>query len=381
MPVFITEDYFTLNLTVKNLILLKNDDQRRLFYKIMTFGKRFMAKKILLFTWMLGLMFLGNAGITLAQDVEFSQYYAAPLHLNPAMAGISYGPRVNVNYRNQWPAIQQGYVSYAASFDMHVDKLRGGLGVVAIADRVAGGLLNTYSVQLMYSYQLAFSKKWGMKMGISGGIMQRSVDWGRLRFGDQIDPVFGFNDAFNNPNPTQELTPENLNFLVPDFGAGVVVFSQKVYGGIALKHLNRPKNTLRNDEDARLPLRIAVHAGTDINLAPKQRKKNIFLSPNILLVQQSNFFQLNIGTYFLYNYVFLGGFYRHTFQNQDALIALAGIQVQFFKIGYSYDITMSDLGLPSGGAHEVSLSFNMGDNPLNPKRKAGRLECPRLFNF
>ncbi|HRN93135.1 MAG TPA: type IX secretion system membrane protein PorP/SprF [Chitinophagales bacterium] len=38
-----------------------------------------------------------------AQDVVMSQFYSAPLYLNPAMSGIAYGPRFTVNYRNQWP--------------------------------------------------------------------------------------------------------------------------------------------------------------------------------------------------------------------------------------------------------------------------------------
>jgi len=38
-----------------------------------------------------------------AQDPHFSQFYAAPLYLNPALAGTSAGNyRVGVNYRDQW---------------------------------------------------------------------------------------------------------------------------------------------------------------------------------------------------------------------------------------------------------------------------------------
>jgi hypothetical protein len=44
-----------------------------------------------------------------SQDVEMSQYFAAPLQLNPALAGISYGPRLTVNYRNQWAGLGDGF--------------------------------------------------------------------------------------------------------------------------------------------------------------------------------------------------------------------------------------------------------------------------------
>ena len=44
-----------------------------------------------------------------AQEVEMSQYWATPLYVNPAMAGISYGPRASVSYRNQWAGLGDGF--------------------------------------------------------------------------------------------------------------------------------------------------------------------------------------------------------------------------------------------------------------------------------
>ena len=40
---------------------------------------------------------------TKAQDATFSQFYANPTYLNPALAGSGICPRVSLNYRNQWP--------------------------------------------------------------------------------------------------------------------------------------------------------------------------------------------------------------------------------------------------------------------------------------
>src|SRR5688572_27657568 len=111
----------------------------------------------------------------LGQDVEFSQFSAAPLRLNPALAGMAFGPRVNLNYRNQWPSIQKGYVSYAASFDMHVNALSGGIGVFFMADRIANGLLNNYSVNVMYSFHARLSRKLGLKIGAQGGYTYKDL--------------------------------------------------------------------------------------------------------------------------------------------------------------------------------------------------------------
>jgi hypothetical protein len=303
------------------------------------------------FIWMIG--FYSAIG-TKAQDAEFSQFYAAPLHLNAALAGISYGPRFNLNYRNQWPGIEKGFVTYAASYDQHIDKIRGGVGIALNADRIAGGVIQNYSVQAMYAYQLSFAKKLGIKLALSGGMLVRQLNWNKLTFQDQIHPVYGFVNALGVPNPTSEIVPENTNLIMPDFGAGFLVFTPKLYAGAGLKHLT-----------------------------PLKKKDDVFLSPNILLVQQSNFSQLNIGAYFHYNYIYIGSFYRNTLRNTDAVIALLGFKIQYVRIAYSYDFTVSKLSLNSGGAHEVSLTFNWGgdNNSLNPKGSSSQLSCPSILNF
>lgn len=317
-----------------------------------------------------------------SQDPEFSQFNAAPLHLNPALAGIAYGPRINLNYRNQWPALEKGYVTYAASFDMHINRLSGGIGVLFTGDRIASGLLNSYYLSLIYSYQLELSKKFAIKLALQGGYIRKHIDWHSLSFSDQINPVTGFEDLFGNANPTGEQPPDNFNVNIPELGAGFVAFSPKAYGGISVKHLTKPKETFIDDEDARLPLRIDIHAGGDIDLIPR-KKKLLVLSPGVLFAQQSDFTQLNAGTFIHIKYVYAGAWLRHTFGNSDAFIGVLGCKVSYIRVGYSYDYTVSRLQGLSGGAHEISISYSPGgdDNPLNPRRKQGNIDCPRFLNF
>src|SRR5690349_3942392 len=46
-----------------------------------------------------------------AQDAHFSQFYAAGLYLNPAIAGTEPGLMAGMNYRNQWRSIVVPYVT------------------------------------------------------------------------------------------------------------------------------------------------------------------------------------------------------------------------------------------------------------------------------
>jgi hypothetical protein len=52
----------------------------------------------------------------------------------------------------------------------------------------------------------------------------------------------------------------------------------------------------------------------------------------------------------------VGAWYR----NRDAFIICLGVSTERFKIGYSYDLTVSKLGNGvSGGSHEVSMGINL----------------------
>ncbi|HKK66993.1 MAG TPA: type IX secretion system membrane protein PorP/SprF, partial [Bacteroidales bacterium] len=85
-----------------------------------------MIKRILFIVTVCLIGFCSKAN---AQDAHFSQFYANPLYLNPAFAGSDKCPRVNLNYRNQWPALGQTYVTYSLSYDQHVNAIQGGAGL------------------------------------------------------------------------------------------------------------------------------------------------------------------------------------------------------------------------------------------------------------
>jgi hypothetical protein len=72
-----------------------------------------------------------------------------------------------------------------------------------------------------------------------------------------------------------------------------------------------------------------------------------------------------------------GTWFRHNFENPDAAIVLLGLQHNDLKIGYSYDYSLSDLGSFSGGAHEVSLSWNFCIY-VEKNRKVRAIKCPEF---
>lgn len=296
----------------------------------------------------------------IAQDPVFSQFFASPQQLNPALTGTSSSPVFHLNYRNQWPNISQAYNTYAASFSQLSNKLNSGFGVSLLGDVAGNGIYNSTQIGLSYAYNLQFTEDLYIRLGLEGNFINKRLAWDKLIFLDQLNPQTGAFDVNGNLNPTSETQPSlNINYF--DFGFGALLHSKYFYGGIALKHINAPREgfirlTTQNDD---LPLRITLHAGAQIPLGGyNKRIIKTLLSPNILFTKQRQFNQLNIGSYIKHESFFGGIWFRHTFNNADAIIIMAGYDMKLLKIAYSYDLTVSGLGINSGGAHEISIILN-----------------------
>src|SRR5438105_86560 len=116
------------------------------------------------------------------QDLEFSQFFNAPLYLNPAFAGVDFGPRFALNYRNEWAGLGNAYISYAASYDQHFDALDGGIGVQVVSDQQANGIYVGNSVTGIYSYQINLSKKFALQAAAQVALVQKRIQSDKLIF-------------------------------------------------------------------------------------------------------------------------------------------------------------------------------------------------------
>jgi type IX secretion system PorP/SprF family membrane protein len=317
-----------------------------------------------------------------------SQYFSAPLHVNPAMAGISYGPRATVNYRNQWSGLGNGfnggYTTYMAGFDMHIDKIRAGIGVLFVGDQVMNNLYGSYKVSLLYSQQFKINRKMAIKLGVQGTYIHTRIKWNELLWSDMINPYTGFYNNVSNPNPTAEQTPGKTATNTGEFGAGVLFFTEKLYVGFAANNLLMHKESFAEGVDARVPMQFLVHFGAVLPVRHKKEMRyNIWVSPNVLFVNQGRAFQTQASFLAGISMVYFGLGYRNVIYNSDAVIGYLGVKKGKFRIGYSYDYTISKLMNKTGGTHELSFTFNWtgDDNSINSKKNKGYIPCPDILNF
>ena len=309
---------------------------------------RLVILSMLLVTW----------GISNAQDPEFSQFYANPLYLNPAYAGYTDCGRIGLNYRNQYPALSNAYVTYNVSYDQNLNGINSGFGLLVMSDAQGDGGLVRTSAAVYYSYNLKVSDQINIRFGAKGAYYQEKLDWNKFIWASQIDPTTGYNPDLQGENP-----PAKDNISVVDFAAGLIMnYTDKFFVGLAVDHLTQPSLSFYDDSDSKLPMKITINAGATLNASKGEFGNavggDILIQPNILYMQQENFHQLNAGLY-VNKYPFVvGAWFRHNFQNPDAVVALVGITYNNFKIGYSYDFTVSQVGGEAGGAHEISFAWD-----------------------
>ncbi len=304
-----------------------------------------------------------------SQDVEFSQYFANPLYLNPAFAGSSTSARVALNYRTILPSSFGDYVTYSASYDQYIEKLHGGIGIQLINDRQGQGALNMYNINLLYSYQFKLTHDFSIYAGIKAGYSQNTINPSKMQFPDMFNPINGV------VYPTAEsLNIKSSGFF--DFSTGVIGWYKNYYLGISSSHLAQPNEAVGNIT-ALLYRKYTVFLGGKFPFYNSLGRSDLNISPNILYQQQSAFKKLNLGLYLNYNYLTLGLWLRQSIPIKiNAAIFMFGYTDSNYSISYSYDIPVNKMGIKNiiSGAHEVTFLLKFEYKNERKKRKA--IKCP-----
>src|ERR1700737_18656 len=180
-----------------------------------------MNKYIPLSIWLLLVMSAAQA-----QDPGFSQFFASPLTLNPALTGKFNGVlRVAGNYRNQWPSINNAFITSTVSLDAGIlkDKLpetdTWGIGLMAMTDKTASGILtsNYLSFSTAYHKSLDEDGLHQIGLGFQGTYANKSLNGTRLTFEDglQLDGTW-------IRSPSEPINSQFVNVHYFDMNAGIL---------------------------------------------------------------------------------------------------------------------------------------------------------------
>lgn len=272
------------------------------------------------------------------QDPQFTQFMFDRLSVNSGYAGFNDNICATALLRQQWSGFEGA--PKTGLFNIHgpIAKYNMGVGLTAYYDKL--GQEQSTIVRGHVSYHFKNVGKGSLGVGVYGGLTGRSLD------GDwvSVDPV------------SSDLSiPENGgNASGFDLGAGLYYETPDLWVGISSTQL--PETELKE-----VSIQNAQHyylqAGYKWAI---KGNKNYILQPSTLLKSDGSSTQWDLNVTFLYNnQAWLGVTYR----TEDAIAPMIGYHHAFangkgaLRLGYSYDVTTSDIKNYSSGSHEVMLSY------------------------
>lgn len=319
-----------------------------------------------------------------AQDPHFSQFFASPLTLNPALTGKFNGEwRLAANHRDQWPSIPKAYVTTSGSFDFGILKSKVptgdilGVGFSGLTDASADNQLKLNYGSMSVAYHKALDENGynTIGAGFQGTFSSLTLDESKLNFEDMLRQN-GFTGA-----RTDFITNGN-NKSYFDMNAGILFSgstdgNNNYYAGISAYHINQPKVGFK-DANFFLEKRLTLHGGGSF---PVSEVLNV--NASIIYQSQSKASETVVGGALSYNVngetgedgvqptnVLIGSWLRVN----DAFIPYVGLEVGGLRIGASYDINMS--GLKSATAGRGGSEFSLIYIKRKPEVKG--IPCPRF---
>lgn len=308
-----------------------------------------------------------------AQDPGFSQFFASPLTLNPALTGKFNGVlRVAGNYRNQWPAINNAFITSTVSVDAPIltNKLpvndTWGIGIMAMNDKTASGILNDYYLGISTAYHLALDEDGyhSIGVGFQGVYANQSLDGTRLTFEDglQLDGTF-------LRSPSEAINSEFVQVHYFDANLGVLYNAttngnNNFYIGASGYHLNHPKASFLGEDTINVPTRLTLHGGGYFpipgsastiyvsGLASNQAGARQYVLGGAWEITNDNDETNPVNFY-------AGVWARFTNNTTDAVIPYLGLDYNNFSLGVTYDVNVSALSTASQsrGGIEISLIY------------------------
>jgi type IX secretion system PorP/SprF family membrane protein len=320
------------------------------------------------------------------QAVHFSQYFNAPLLLNPANTALmpDNDIRVGLNYRNQWSTIPVPFNTFSAWGDCKIGGNNNnenhnnwlGLGLAMFSDRAGDGNLSLSQFQGSLAYHLQLSRFTMISLGLMGSTVQRSVNYDNLLFDGQWD-----GETFNKNLPNAEKVGIlKTSYYTIAAGANFAWFpNEAVYiklGG-SLLNVNKPAESFYNNTKNTIDYRPIGHLDMVFKTGPV-----LIVNPSAYYSRLNGAEELVFGSLFrtelngkeFSTQLLLGGYTRLG----DSFIGVAGLQVGPVQFTANYDFTVSGLSPynNSYGALEFSLIYQRLYHPDEPIKKG--FACPRF---
>ena len=331
-------------------------------------------RKIITFIALISLF----GSIVKAQDHIYSQFFNSPVYLNPALNGQFKGDiRANMIYRNQWTSLGGKLAYMTASIDYNVPKFGGGFGLMFTHSNEGTAYLTKNNISGIYSYSVG-SENITISFGLQGGITNRTIDYSKLIFSDQLDPETGYMEGNSSSAGISDI---NNNYYF-DAGAGTNLIFNNLMIGASFAHLNKPDESLTGNK-ALLPIRSIIHASYRLPLSGYDDEDGNFLIPSVVYYKQAQAQSISAGLQFKRMGVNAGAWYRTNGKNSPDTFVVSMIfdifinreNKESMRLGFSRDSNISKINyLNTSGTWEGSFGYQ---TTLSSRREDQKFENSR----
>jgi type IX secretion system PorP/SprF family membrane protein len=284
-----------------------------------------------------------STGISLGYPV-YSQYLQNGLLINPAYAGSRGALSGFLSYRMQWMGIPDAPVFQTISLNAPMKNDKVGLGIMA--QFMKFGFTKSQSIYASYAYHISLSSG-RLSFGLKGGFDRSNTDYSGLLTTSKNDPVFTANDK---------------PYLLPNIGAGVYYFSDKLFAGISVPaFLSYKKNRSTGSVEVHHSFSkydLIFSAGGLIIFSPVVKfKPSVLIDYSLESTKKLTQFDIN-GNLILGDLIWVGGSWR---TSEQVVVGILQMQVNpQFMIGFSYDYPTGRMSSYSKGSTEFILRYEFG---------------------
>jgi len=296
-----------------------------------------------------------------AQDAIFTQYFMVPQTVNPAFTGFQETTSAGVMHRSQWPDAKLKIESDYAFLNTWAEDMNSGFGVNFLSQRESFTDYSLSQINVSYAYRVEISDDWYFHPALEAGYGSKSYGFQNLILEDQLNIGSGTIDP-------RSIDPLALNNKVSffDMGAGVLFNNEDCWIGGSLKHLNKPNISFNLIGNLPLDMFFSLNAGYEFKFSnftstflPYDSK--ILITANYM--QQGKYNRMDVGAGLIFERIFVGVIAATNpagnSSNSHLLTSINpyfGLKYEHFKIGYSYDAVVNNMGR-NGGVHEFSLLY------------------------
>lgn len=295
-----------------------------------------------------------------AQDPIFTQFYLVPETLNPAFTGIANTWNAGIVHRRQWPdGNRKMDTQYAYANTVVSDEI--GLGMTVQNHNEDFTNYNYFNLNAAFSYRVEINYDWRLRLGLEAGAGRKDFGFQNLLLEDQINGNTGVISP-TSVDPSVGEYGNKINFF--DVSAGFTIDQEFAWFGVAVKHLNRPNISFRENGNTPLDMFLSVHSGyyfqflnSPSNLIPEE--STLLVTANYM--RQGQYNRLDLGTVMDFGQLGFGVIVATNPEGKStnshfvsSVNPVATFKLNEFTFGYSYDWNVSKLGRTQG-VHELKL--------------------------